>query len=101
MTRSPTDCNRLHGRDAENGPWIVSMVCIFGDVRPGLGYSFLSLVLRLLELLACLLATSQLLMMVFRRDAMEIVKIYDYKPAWIARYDVGMITGLGSSQGGT
>jgi len=25
---------------------------------------------------------------------MEIVKIYDYKPAWIARYE-GMIIGLG------
>jgi len=79
----------MHGRDAENGPWIVSVVCISGDVGPGLGYSFLSLVLRLLELLACLLATHQLLMMAFSRDAMEIVKIYDYKPAWIARYDVG------------
>jgi len=28
------------------------------------------------------------------RDAMEIVKIYDYKPAWIARYE-GMNFGLG------
>jgi hypothetical protein len=32
------------------------------------------------------------------RDAMEIVKIYDYKPAWIARYE-GMIIGLGSLHG--
>jgi hypothetical protein len=30
---------------------------------------------------ACLLATPQLLMMVLVRDAMEIVKIYDYKPS--------------------
>jgi hypothetical protein len=48
--------------DAENGPWIVFMVCFFGDVRPGLGYSFLCLVLTFAgELLACLLATCQLL----------------------------------------
>jgi len=48
-------------------------------------------------LLACLLATSS-----FDdglRDAMEIVKIYDYKPAWIARYE-GMNLGLGLYTGG-
>jgi hypothetical protein len=47
-------------------------------------------------LLACLLATSS--SDDGLRDAMEIVKIYDYKPAWIARYE-GMIIGLGSLHG--
>lgn len=37
-----------------------------------------------------LLATTALLMVL--RYGMEIVKIYDYKPAWIARYE-GMIIG--------
>jgi hypothetical protein len=38
----------------KNGPRIVFKVCIFGDVTPGLGYSFLCLVLRLAG--ACLFA---------------------------------------------
>jgi hypothetical protein len=53
------------------------------------------------ELLACLLATraSSSLMIGFRGNANGNCQDYDYKPAWIARYDEGMITGLGLLHG--
>jgi len=83
--------------------WRWTLDCIhglhFGDGRPGLGFLFTCLALRCiawLGLLACLLATSS--SDDGLRDTMEIVKIYDYKPAWIARYE-GMIIGLGSLHG--
>jgi hypothetical protein len=48
-------------------------------------------------LLVCLQRAS-FLMMGFEGRKWKL-SIYDYKPAWIARYDEGMITGLGLLHG--
>jgi len=50
--------------------------------------------------LACLLATRPSSDDGFEGNTMEIVKIYDYKPAWIARYDEGMIIQAWALHGG-
>ena len=68
-----------------------------------MGYSFLCLVLTfaLSCLLVCLQHASPALDDGFRGNASGNCQDYDYKPAWIARYDEGMITGLGLfTQGG-
>lgn len=75
------------------------MVCILETLGRDWGSRFY--VWRYVTLLgwSCLIICLQHpAVIMFLRDAMEIVKIYDYKPAWIARYE-GMIIGLGSLYG--